>query len=181
MSVLSPGNYAKLKTWAIVISIVIPIAVGLLMAPFLPKIALPFNSYVLPPFYAAINGSTALILLASLWAIKQKNIALHQRLNTVAMMLSAIFLVCYVLYHVSTQPTRFGGEGAIRFVYLLFLNTHIAASMAVLPFVLFTYLRGWARMDEQHRQIAKYAFPLWLYVCVTGVIVYLMIAPYYPA
>ncbi len=166
---------------AIILSIAIPLAVAVLMNPRLPKLTLPFDPYMLPPFYAAINGFTALLLLAALYFIKKRNIVMHQRMIYAAMILSAIFLVCYVLYHSSTQPTSFGGEGTVRYVYYFFLISHIILSAVIVPFVLFTFIRGFTRQDARHRKLAKWTFPLWLYVAVTGVVCYLMIAPYYPA
>ena len=176
-------NEAKIKTlnrWAAFISIAIPAAVLVLMTPdLLPKLQLPFDPYILPPFYAVINALTAVVLLAALYFVKQKNIVMHQRLVYVAMGFSLVFLVSYVLYHSATDPTTYGGEGLLRKVYYFLLISHIILSAVVVPFVLFTFVRGFTGQVEKHRKLAKIAFPLWLYVAVTGVVCYLMLAPYY--
>ncbi len=175
-----PTQIKRLNIIATILSIAIPLVVVVLMNPRFPKLSLPFDPYILPPFYATINGITALVLLVALYYIKQRNIKMHQRMIYVAMSLSVVFLVCYVLYHSSTQPTTFGGEGAIRSVYYFLLISHIILSAVVVPFVLFTFIRGFTRQDARHRKIAKWTFPLWLYVAVTGVVCYLLISPYYP-
>jgi len=169
----------RMNTVAIILSIAVPLLVAILMNPRMPKLTLPFDPYLLPPFYATINAVTALVLILAVYFIKQRKIDLHQRMIFIAMGLSAVFLISYVLYHSSTQPTSYGGEGAIRYVYYFLLISHIILSAAVVPFVLFTFIRGFTRQDARHRKIAKWTFPLWLYVAVTGVICYLMIAPYY--
>jgi putative membrane protein len=133
----------------------------------------------LPPIYATINGVTAIVLVAAVLAIKKGNRKLHERLMTFAITLSLAFLVMYVAYHMTTESTKFGGEGLIRLVYFGFLISHIILSIAVIPLVLISYVRALAAKFDQHKKIAKITFPIWLYVAVTGVIVYLMIAPYY--
>jgi putative membrane protein len=97
----------------------------------------------------------------------------------VAMGLSALFLVSYVTYHFATEPTRFGGEGAVKIIYLILLITHIITAAIILPFILFTFIRGYAMQVEAHKRIAKWTFPIWLYVAITGPICYLMLMPYY--
>ena len=136
---------------------------------------LPF----LPPIYAAINGITAIVLVAGVLAIKKGNRILHKRLMTLAIALSLVFLVMYVAYHMTTDSTKFGGEGSIKMVYFFILISHIILSIAVIPLVLISYVRALAERFDRHKKIAKITFPIWLYVAVTGVIVYLMIAPYY--
>jgi len=185
----------QLNLVSIVLSIAIPAIVLILLTPGLvPKISLPFDPYSLPPIYATLNGITAVVLVIALYFIKQKNITMHQRMIYIAMGFSFLFLVGYILYHWSTEPTRFGDLnhdgvvsleekaklGASRMVYYFLLLSHILLSAIVVPFVLFTFVRGFTGQVEKHRKIAKWAFPLWLYVAVTGVICYLMIAPYYP-
>ena len=169
----------RMNTLAIVLSILVPLAVAILMNPRMPKMTLPFDPYILPPFYATINAVTAVVLILAVYFIKQRKIDLHQRMIYIAMSLSATFLICYVLYHSSTQPTSYGGEGTIRYIYYFLLISHIILSAVVVPFVLFTFIRGFTRQDARHKKIAKWTFPLWLYVAVTGVICYLMISPYY--
>ncbi len=166
-------KYKKLIT---IVSIVIPIAVAALFGIKIPNVE-PLS--FLPPIYASINGLTAILLIGSIIAIKKGNKKLHEQLNTTALIFSALFLVMYVAYHMTSESTKFGGEGTIKYVYYFILITHILLSIVVIPFVLFTYMRAKLRQFPQHRKIAKITFPLWLYVAVTGVVVYLMIAPYY--
>ncbi|MBP0904633.1 DUF420 domain-containing protein [Mariniflexile gromovii] len=171
--VLDDKKYNKL---IIILSVVIPIAVAILFGVRIPNVE-PLS--FLPPIYATINGLTAVILVIAFIAIKNKNIVLHENLMTTAIWCSAAFLVMYVAYHMTSDSTKFGGEGAIKYVYYFILITHILLSIAVIPFVLITYVRAITNNIEKHKKIAKITFPLWLYVAVTGVIVYIMISPYY--
>lgn len=170
----------KYSTLIIVVSVLIPVAVALL---FMVKLK-DFGIHVtplsfLPPIYAAINGLTAVVLVAGVLAIKNGKRKLHQRFMTTAIGLSLAFLVMYIAYHMTTDSTKFGGEGVIKYVYFFILITHIILSIIVIPLVLVTYVRALAQVFDKHRKIAKITFPIWLYVAVTGVVVYLMIAPYY--
>jgi putative membrane protein len=158
------------------LSIVIPVVVALLFG--MPKVR-GYNLSFLPPIYATINGLTAIFLVSAVIAIKNQKRALHERLIKLCLGLSITFLVMYVLYHITSEATPFGGQGAVRIIYFFILITHILLSIGVIPLVLFTYVRGITGSFEKHRALAKYTFPLWLYVAVTGVIVYLMISPYY--
>jgi len=166
----------KYKQFITIVSIVIPIAVAALFGIKLPNVE-PLS--FLPPIYATINGLTAVLLVLSVIAIKKGNRKLHEQLNTTAIICSALFLVMYVAYHMTSESTSYGGEGVIRYVYFFILITHILLSIIIIPFVLFTFMRARLGDFEKHRKIAKITFPLWLYVAVTGVIVYLMISPYY--
>ncbi|MEM7102644.1 MAG: DUF420 domain-containing protein [Bacteroidota bacterium] len=171
----------QLNIVATLLSVFIPVTVLILLTPdLLPKLNLPFDPYALPKFYAGINAFTAFILLAALYFIKKKNMKVHMRLIYTAMSLSAIFLVCYILYHWSTDPTSYGGQGIMRNVYYFLLLSHILLSAVLTPFVLFTFVRGFTGQYDRHKRLARWAFPMWLYVCVSGVLCYLMIAPYYP-
>ncbi|MDN4165171.1 DUF420 domain-containing protein [Cytophagales bacterium LB-30] len=165
----------KYKPLVIALSVIIPLAVAALFSIKIEGYDLSF----LPPIYASTNGLTSLLLIAAFVAIKNGNRNLHEKLMKGSVVLSALFLVLYVAYHITSDPTPFGGEGAIRTVYFVLLISHITLSVVVIPFVLFTYLRAWGGEFEAHRKLAKITFPLWLYVTVTGVIVYLMISPYY--
>lgn len=165
----------KYKRIITILSIAIPLAVAALFGIKLDVEPLDF----LPPIYATINGITAVLLILAVIAIKKGNRKLHERLNTVAIICSALFLVMYVAYHMTSNSTPFGGEGAIKYVYFFILITHILLSIAVIPFVLITFMRARLGKFPEHKKIAKITFPLWLYVAVTGVIVYLMISPYY--
>jgi len=133
----------------------------------------------LPPIYATINGITALVLILAVVQIKKGNRKYHERLMKMAMILSVIFLMLYIAYHMTSDSTKFGGEGAIKYVYYFILVTHIVLSIIVIPFVLITFVRGISGQFTRHKKIAKITFPLWLYVAISGVIVYLMISPYY--
>lgn len=163
----------KYNKWIIALSIVIPLVVGALFRVKL-DIELPV---FLPPIYAAINGLTALILVVSFVQIKRGNRKLHERLMKFAIVLSVLFLVMYILHHMTSDSTSY--EGAYRTVYLVILISHIVLSVAVIPFVLITYVRAITNDIERHKKIAKISFPLWLYVAVSGVIVYIMISPFY--
>ena len=133
----------------------------------------------LPPIYASINGLTAILLIAAVIAIKKGNKKLHEQLNITAIICSALFLVMYVAYHMTSDSTSFGGEGVVKYIYFFILITHIVLSIVVIPFVLITFMRARLGNFPEHKKIAKITFPLWLYVAITGVIVYLMISPYY--
>lgn len=133
----------------------------------------------LPPIYATINGITAVLLIFAVVAIKNGNRGLHEKLNTAAIVCSVLFLVMYVAYHMTSDSTPFGGEGIIKYVYYFILISHIILSIAVIPFVLITFMRARLGKFPEHKKIAKITFPLWLYVAITGVVVYLMISPYY--
>ena len=165
----------KYNKWIVALSIVIPIVVAAL---FGIKIDAELPIF-LPPIYASINALTSLVLIIAVWAIKYKKRHLHENLMKFAIGLSIIFLVMYVAYHMTSESTKFGGEGAIKYIYYFILFTHIVLSVMVIPFVLITYVRAITNNFERHKKIAKITFPLWLYVTITGVIVYLMISPYY--
>lgn len=160
----------------VTLSILIPVAVAVLFG--MPKIK-GYDTSFLPPIYATVNALTAVLLVVAFFAIKNGKRERHERLMKICIGLSASFLIMYVAYHLTSESTSFGGQGAIRYIYLFILITHILLSIGVIPFVLFTFVRGLAGNFERHRKLAKITFPIWLYVAVTGVIVYLMISPYY--
>lgn len=159
-----------------VVSVIIPIVVAILFGVKIPNVA-PLS--FLPPIYATINGVTAALLLVAVWAIKNGNEALHKKLMTTNIVLSLLFLVMYIAYHMTSDSTPYGGDGVIRYVYYFILLTHIILSIALIPLVLRTYARAYLKDYVGHRALAMYTFPIWLYVAVTGVVVYIMIAPYY--
>lgn len=170
----------KYKNWIIVLSIVIPLAVAILFGVNLRKMGFDVQPLTfLPPIYASINGVTAILLVAAVSAVKRGNAKLHERLIKVCMACSVAFLVMYVAYHMTSDSTPYGGEGWIRPVYFFILITHIVLSIVIIPFVLFTFVRGIAGAYERHKKLARITYPMWLYVAVTGVVVYLMISPYY--
>ena len=170
----------KYKRIITILSVAIPIAVAALFGINLQRLGFDVEPLsFLPPIYATINGITAVLLIAAVIEIKKGNKKLHEQLNTLAIVCSVLFLVMYVAYHMTSNSTPFGGEGIIRYVYFFILITHILLSIVIIPFVLITFMRARLGQFKQHKKIAKITFPLWLYVAVTGVIVYIMISPYY--
>ena len=159
-----------------IISIIIPLVVAILFGVRLPDVE-PLS--FLPPIYASINGLTALLLIVAVWAIKNGKRQLHQNLMTTCIALSLVFLVMYVAYHMTSDSTSFGGQGFIRYIYYFILISHVLLSIAIIPLVLHTYARAYLKNYERHKKLARITFPIWLYVAVTGVVVYLMISPYY--
>jgi len=159
----------------IAVSIIVPLIVATLFRVKVPGYDFTF----LPPIYASINGLTAVFLIIAVVAIKNGKRQIHEMLMKLCIGLSASFLIMYVLYHMTTESTPYGGEGIIRYVYFTILITHILFSIIIIPMVLFTFVRAWYGNFDRHRALAKYTFPVWLYVAVTGVVVYLMISPYY--
>lgn len=184
----------KYNKWIVVLSVAIPLVVALLFGVNLRKLGYDVEPLsFLPPIYATINGITAVLLIAAVWSIKNGKRALHERLIKIAIACSVAFLGMYVAYHMTADSTVFGDVnhngvleadeasaiGGIRLLYLVILLSHILLSIVIIPFVLITYVRAISKSFERHKKIAKITFPLWLYVAVTGVIVYLMISPYY--
>ena len=179
----------KYKPLVIVLSIVIPVVVAVLFGVKIDGVDLGF----LPPIYAGINGLTALLLITAVIMVKNGNQAVHQKLMTSAVVCSLLFLAMYVAYHMTSDSTIYGdfnGDGvrdsieeatigSSKYIYFFILISHILLSIVVIPFVMMTYLKGWSGKIEQHKKWAKFTFPLWLYVAVTGVVVYFMISPYY--
>jgi len=170
----------KYNKWIVILSVLIPVVVAALFRVKLSDFGIEVQPLTfLPPIYATINGITAVLLVWAVMAIKKGNRALHERLVKIAITCSVLFLAMYVAYHMTSESTPYGGEGMLRYVYFFILLTHILLSIVIIPFVLITYVRGLSGNFTKHRKIAKITFPLWLYVTVTGVIVYLMISPYY--
>ena len=179
MSTQNPTE-KKYRNWIIILSVVIPVAVAVLFTIKLKDFGLDVEPLTfLPPIYAGINGLTALVLILAVRAIKNGNRATHERLMKTAIGLSVLFLLMYVAYHMTSDSTSYGGEGFIRYVYFFILITHIALSIIIIPLVLFTYVRALAERFDKHKKLARITYPIWLYVAITGVIVYLMISPYY--
>ena len=172
---MNHSNEKKYNKVIVILSVAIPLAVAALFGVKI-DLELPF---FLPPIYATINAITALVLIMAYTAIVNKKIKLHRRLMQTAIALSLIFLVMYVLYHMTSDSTKFGGEGIIKSTYYIILITHIILSVIVIPFVLITYVRAITNNIERHKKIARITFPIWLYVAISGVLVYIMISPYY--
>lgn len=185
---------SKFKGSIIAVSIIIPVAVAVLFSVKLKDFGYDVAPLsFLPPIYAGINGLTAILLVAAVMAIKKGNRKWHERLMTFAIACSVVFLVMYVAYHMTAESAKFGDTnfdgsldeaekaavGGIRYLYYFILLTHISLSVVIIPMVLFTYVRALAAQFDKHKRLAKITFPIWLYVAVTGVVVYLMISPYY--
>ncbi|VAW10590.1 Terminal oxidase biogenesis protein CtaM, putative heme A, heme O chaperone [hydrothermal vent metagenome] len=170
---LKEKKFNKLIT---IVSIVVPVVVAVLFGIKIPNVE---RLGFLPPIYATINGLTAILLLVAIWAIKNGKRKLHRNIMTTCIALSLVFLLMYVAYHMTADSTKFGGQGTIQYVYYFVLITHIVLSIAIIPLVLKTYARAYLGKFESHRKLAKITFPIWLYVAITGVVVYLMISPYY--
>ncbi|RFS16478.1 DUF420 domain-containing protein [Emticicia sp. C21] len=168
----------KSMLWINILSVVIPLAVALMLG-IRQKFDLGAWTKVLPHAIGIINSLTAILLVYGFYLIKQRKIEQHKNVMTGAFSLGGLFLVCYVGYHISNPSTKFGGEGFMRYLYFFVLISHIGLSFIVLPLVLRTYYFSWTNQLARHRKIAKIAFPIWLYVSITGVIAYLMIRPYY--
>ncbi len=169
-------NYKKIIT---ALSIIIPIAVAALFSINLKRLGFDVEPLsFLPPIYATINGITAITLIAAVIAIKNGNRKLHEQLNTFAIACSLAFLLMYIAYHITSDSTEFRREG-FKYVYKFILISHILLSIIIIPLVLTTYMYAKLGDFERHKKIAKKTFPLWLYVAITGVVIYLMISPYY--
>lgn len=159
-------------------SILIPIAVAILF--FIPKGSVVSEEVMfLPKLNAVLNGITSILLVAAFFAIKNKKVELHRSLMFGAITLSVLFLVSYVTYHALAESTHFGGEGTIKYIYFFILLSHILLAVIIVPLVLVSFTRALSQKFDKHKKIARITLPLWLYVTVTGVIVYIMISPYY--
>ncbi len=166
------------------VSIVIPLAVAVLMVlPDSMKESLGWstsaNVRYLPQFHALPNGLTFLFLVAAGVAIKAKRIAIHKSFVLAAFTLSSLFLISYVIYHLTTPSARFGGTGWVRPLYFFILISHILLSVPVIPLALLSIYRGWTNNIEKHKKIVRWSFPIWLYVSLTGVLVYFFMQSYY--
>jgi putative membrane protein len=167
---------SKYNVYIWIVSIIIPLVVAFLFTVRIPNVeSLSF----LPPIYATINGLTSILLITALWAIKNKKIKLHEGLMKTAIGFSLLFLLMYVAYHMTSDSTPYGGEGVVRYIYFFILITHIFLSIGIIPMVLITYVRAISKQFADHKKIARYTFPIWLSIAITGVVVYLMISPYY--
>jgi len=173
---MTESSYLRLVT---VISILVPAIVGAIFWLPLPEIHGPRWMYNLPLFHACLNGLSFCVLLLGFYFILNKKILYHRMCMLTAAGLTAVFLVSYLAYHSTVPQTKFGGEGAIRYFYFTLLITHIILAATIVPMVLITLYRGLSGMNERHKKIARWTLPLWLYVAFTGVIVYIMMSPYY--
>ncbi|MHA4893420.1 DUF420 domain-containing protein [Pedobacter sp. PWIIR3] len=174
-----------------VTAFVLLVVIALKVVP--PPQPVPSFIYLFPHIIGGINAACSILLIISLIFIKKRNIQAHKVTNVITFVLSAIFLVFYIIFHLYEKDTKFGdidhngivsateaaAVGATRYVYWFILFTHIVLAVVVLPLILISFLRGFSMQVERHRKIVRWAYPVWLYVAVTGVIVYLMISPYY--
>lgn len=172
---LPKEKVAIVRKIIIAVAIVVPLVVAALFKVKITGIDLGF----LPRIYAGLNALTAFFLILALLAVKRKNIVQHRFFIRICLLLSILFLLLYIAYHMTSDPTNYGGIYPV--IYYFILISHILLSIAVIPIVLLTYLFAWEGDFERHKKWNKFAFPIWLYVAVTGVIVYLMIAPFYSA
>lgn len=187
---LAQRNFTKA---IIFVSVAIPAAVAFLILAPQAKVNVGFNTRALPLFHAILNSTTAILLCLSLYLIRHGQVHAHRTVNWIAIALSTLFLVSYIIYHASNPSVRYGDlnhdgilsaaekqqAGVVRYIYYVILSSHILLSGIIIPFVLFTLQRAYQRRFSQHRRLAKITWPLWLYVAVSGVVVYIMISPYY--
>ncbi|HEX8428588.1 DUF420 domain-containing protein [Hymenobacter sp.] len=173
------GSYTKYKVLAAALGTIIPVAVAILH--YFPNTFRIEGAQVkmLPAVNAVLNSLTAVLLVAGYYFIRQKNVIRHRTMMGLAFLMGSFFLVSYVVYHSQVPSTKFGGVGLIRSVYYFFLLTHITLAAVTVALVLFTLYFALTQQFAKHRRIARWTFPIWLYVSVTGVIVYFMISPYY--
>lgn len=172
------GLEKTLNKWAWVITAVVLLLVSVMHR--IPKIPTSIDFTFLPALYSTLNAITAIILILGLYFIKQKRMDLHQKSMTAALFTSVLFLLGYVVYHLLYEDTKFGGEGGIRYIYFFLLITHIILAAGIFPFILFTFIRAFTNQFERHKKMARWVYWLWLYVAVTGPVLFLMIRPYYP-
>lgn len=171
-------NDQKAKLFIYAVSIIVFAAVVILNRIQL-EVDLPFNPHLFASISAFINSIVAVLLLAGLITVKQKNYELHKKIMITAIVLSVLFLLSYIAHHLFAGETKFGGEGMMKTIYYIILFTHIPLAGIVLPFILFTAYRALIGEYEQHKKLTRITWPIWFYVAVTGVIVYWMISPYY--
>ena len=171
-------NDARAKIFIISISAVVFTAVVVLSRVKL-NVDLGFDAHLFAKINAAINSAVTVLLLAGLAAVKNKKFILHKRIMISALALSCIFLISYICHHLFAGETKFGGTGSAKTIYYFILGTHIPLAGLILPFILFTAYRALIGEWPQHKKLARITWPVWLYVAVTGVVVYFMISPYY--
>lgn len=143
------------------------------------KIETGIDFSFLPAVYSTLNAITAAILVAGLYFIRKKQVQQHRRAMTLSVATSVLFLLGYVLYHITTEETKYGGEGIVRYVYFFLLVTHVVLAAVIFPFILFTFIRAYTGFIDRHRQMARWVYWVWLYVALTGPVLYFMISPYY--
>lgn len=170
-------NEKRINFLIAAVSVIVPLLVALLI--YTPAFNLNIDVSFLPALNACLNSAVTVLLLLGLYFIRNKNRKAHKLSMLSAFSLSALFLISYIVYHSSTEETKFGGEGIIKTIYYVILFTHIILAAIIMPFILVTLTRALTEQVDRHRKIARITWPLWLYVSVTGVIIYFMISPYY--
>ena len=174
---ISPNRFTV--NLIIALSVAVPLIVVLLMNLDTRTNILGFEVGTFPFFHAVINGLTAILLFVGYLLIKNKKMILHRNVMISAFVLSVVFLVSYVISKISHEPVSYGGEGFMRYLYFFILITHIVLSGIIIPLVLFTMYRGLTGQYQKHKKIARWTFPIWMYVAITGVLVYIFMYPYY--
>lgn len=164
---------------SIVVFIVVCILQAKIFTLFPDVTSIPSWVFSLPKLNAIINGTCTILLIFSFYQIKKRNINAHKTLNITAFVLSSLFLVSYIIFHATGIQTTYGGEGLIRYIYYFILITHIILAAIVLPLVLLSFYSGLSMNVSKHKKLVRWSFPIWLYVTITGVVVYIMISPYY--
>ncbi len=182
MEQTTPANEKLMLRWIYGLSVVVFLTVIILNRKLLPRPEpVPAFAYLLPTLNAFINGTCCLLLLLSFYFIRNKNIRMHKRINLTAFFLSALFLISYITYHYLADETTFPRNHPFRPWYLLILASHIILAALVFPLILVSFYYGLTNQVEKHRRIVRFSYPLWLYVTITGVVVYLLISPFYPS
>ena len=169
----------KQAKWLIGIFSFVVFAAVTILSKFKLQLDLGFNVNIFAAINAVINSIIAVLLVAAVMVVKKGNYLLHKKLMMSALILSILFLISYIAHHLLAGETKFGGTGAIKVVYLIILFTHIFLAAIILPFILFTAYRALTGNYPEHKRLAKITFPLWLYVAITGPVVYFLISPYY--
>lgn len=181
MEPLLKANDKKAKRWITVVSIILFLAIVLLDSKrFQPNVELPFDVYIFAFINSVINSIVTLLLIIGLVLIKQKNIKAHRTVMMMAIVGSGLFLISYVMHHLFADSTSYGGEGVFKILYYIFLISHILLAALIMPFILWTAYKGLTGDYSKHAKVARITWPLWLYVSITGVVIYWMIQPYYP-
>jgi putative membrane protein len=173
------GVFRLVWTISIIVLLVIIVLQTKIINLFANHDVLPAWVQFLPTLNAMINGTCAVLLMTSFYFIMKGNVRIHKILNVTALVLSSLFLISYLIFHSAGVETKFGGEGFIRYIYYFILITHIILAAIVLPLVLMSFYRGMKMQVEKHKKLVRWTFPIWLYVTISGVLVYLMISPYY--
>ncbi len=170
----SSGKSLKLVIWILTATV-------LMLVGFMRqyKLDLGVDFSFLPPVHALLNTLVAFCLIIAVVMIKKKNIKAHKAWISMAMIFSVLFLLCYVAYHFTTEETLYEGQGTMRTVYFFFLITHIILAAVSLPFILYTWMYGFTNQFAKHKKMARWVFPVWLYVAVTGPVCYFLLQPYY--